>query len=254
MSRVWKYRLGRGDVSSTFSAQVQRGWQAGVLSARPGRPSEPPLPAGLHPLSSGGGPRSADAESALFVPRRTAGVALPLVVLLHGAGSQPAGVLPILQDEAERRGILLLAPKSREYSWDIILGGFGPDIAVLDRLLTEVFEHVQVDPARIALAGFSDGASYALSVGLVNGELFSRILAFSPGFMVPSRRSGKPAVFISHGDADTVLPIQRCSRRIVPLLRSAGYQVDYREFTGGHTVPADLAAAAVEPLAAVSGS
>jgi len=230
-------------VSPDFSAQAQLGWQSAVLSARPAPPSKPPLPAGLHLLPAG-----RDAESALFVPPAPAGTPLPLVVLLHGATQQPAQVLPILHGEAERGRFLLLAPKSREYTWDIIRGGFGPDIAALDRLLTEVFERFEVDPARIALAGFSDGASYALSVGLVNGELFSRILAFSPGFMVPGRRSGKPAVFISHGDADSVLPIQRCSRRIVPLLRAEAYQVDYREFAGGHQVPAELAAAAVEPL------
>jgi phospholipase/carboxylesterase len=234
-------------VSATFSAQAQLGWRAGALTARPGRPRESPLPTGVHLLSAGRGQ-----ESVLFVPPAATG-ALSLVVLLHGATSQPDRVLPVLRTDAERGRFLLLAPKSRDYTWDIIRGGFGPDIAVLDGLLTDVFEHFEVDPARIALAGFSDGASYALSVGLVNGELFSRILAFSPGFMVPGRRSGKPAVFISHGDADTVLPIDRCSRRIVPLLRAEGYPVDYREFAGGHTVPADLATAAVEPLAASEG-
>ena len=170
------------------------------------------------------------------------------MVLLHGATQAPERVLPVLRADAERDGFLLLAPKSRDYSWDIIGGGFGPDIATLDRLLAEVFEHFEVDPARIALAGFSDGASYALSVGLVNGELFSRILAFSPGFLVPGPRTGKPAVFISHGEADTVLPIHRCSRRIVAQLRAEGYQPDYREFAGGHSVPAELATAAVQPL------
>lgn len=240
-------------MSATFSAEAQLGWRAGQLSARPGRPTESPLPAGLHLLSAGRRPSDAGAESALFVPPAATG-ALSLVVLLHGATSHPDRVLPVLRADAERSGFLLLAPKSRDYTWDIIRGGFGPDIAVLDQLLTEVFEHFEVDPGRIALAGFSDGASYALSVGLVNGELFSRILAFSPGFLVPGRRSGKPAVFISHGDADTVLPIDRCSRRIAPLLRADGYQVDYREFAGGHTVPAELATAAVEPLTAVSGS
>lgn len=231
-------------MSATFSAQAQLGWQAGALSARPGRPGEAPLPAGLHPLTD-----DRDPESALYVPPGTGSAALPLVVLLHGATSSPERVLPVLREPAERGRFLLLAPKSRDYSWDIIGGGFGPDIAVLDRLLNKVFEHFAVDPARIALAGFSDGASYALSVGLINGELFSRILAFSPGFLVPGRRSGKPAVFISHGQADTVLPIQRCSRRIVPQLQADGYQVDYREFAGGHTVPPELASDAVEPLA-----
>lgn len=231
-------------MSRIFSAQAQLGWQVGMLSARPARPSEPPLPPGLHLLAAG-----RDTESALVVPPGTTDAALALVVLLHGATSHPERVLPALRADAERDGFLLLAPKSRDYTWDIIGGGFGPDIAAIDRLLTEVFAHFEVHPARIALAGFSDGASYALTVGLINGELFSRILAFSPGFLVPGRRSGKPAVFISHGDADTVLPIQRCSRRIVPTLRAEGYQVDYREFAGGHVVPADLATAAVEPLA-----
>ncbi len=31
--------------------------------------------------------------------------------------------------------------------------------------------------------GFSDGASYALSLGVPNGDLFTHIVAFSPGFM-----------------------------------------------------------------------
>jgi predicted esterase len=41
-----------------------------------------------------------------------------------------------------------------------------------------------------------------------------------------------------------VLPIQRCSRRIVPQLEGAGYDVSYREFEGGHTIPAEIARAA----------
>ncbi|MEO7260654.1 MAG: alpha/beta hydrolase-fold protein [Jatrophihabitantaceae bacterium] len=236
-------------MSAPFSAPARLGWQAGVLSARPGTPSQAPLPAGLHLLPGG-----RDTASALFVPPGTTCAPLALVVLLHGASSHPERVLPVLRGEAERGRFLLLAPKSRDYSWDIIGGRFGSDITVLDQLLNQVFEHFDVDPARIALAGFSDGASYALSVGLINGELFSRILAFSPGFVVPGRRSGKPAVFISHGDADTVLPVHRCSRRIAPLLRADGYQVDYREFAGGHTVPAELASAAVEPLILPGGA
>jgi len=235
-------------VTAAFSTQAQLGWQAGVLSARPGKPEQAPLPPGLHLLPGGRG--GAGSESALFVPPAATGAGLALVVLLHGATQRPEAVLPVLRDQAEHGPFLLLAPKSRGYSWDIVGGGFGPDIAVLDQLLTRVFAHFEVDPARIAVAGFSDGASYALSVGLVNGELFSRILAFSPGFLVPGRRCGTPAVFVSHGDADTVLPVQRCSRRLVPQLRAEGYQVDYREFAGGHTVPADLATAAAEPLVA----
>ena len=57
------------------------------------------------------------------------------------------------------------------------------------------------DPAHIAVGGFSDGASYALSVGITNGDLFTDVIAFSPGFMAPARQQGKPRLFISHGES-----------------------------------------------------
>jgi predicted esterase len=40
--------------------------------------------------------------------------------------------------------------------------------------------------------GFSDGASYALSLGLANGDLFTHVLGFSPGFMRVPRHVGRP--------------------------------------------------------------
>jgi predicted esterase len=120
----------------------------------------------------------------------------------------------------------------------VIHGGFGPDVAALDHVLAEVFDHVAADPDRLAIAGFSDGASYALTLGLANGALFPSILAFSPGFFVPARRQGRPAIFVSHGRADPVLPIDQCGRLVVTALRMADYDVAYCEFDGGHQVPA----------------
>ena len=99
------------------------------------------------------------------------------------------------------------------------------------------------------MAGFSDGASYALGLGLANGDLFAHVVAFSPGFVPGASREGRPAVFVTHGDADDVLPVEQTSRRIVPVLREEGYDVTYREFPGGHTVPPEVAAEAVDRLA-----
>ena len=62
-----------------------------------------------------------------------------------------------------------------------------------------------VERSRVALAGVSDGASYALSLGIGNGDIFSHLMAFSPGFVLPSRVRGKPRVFISHGIRDEVM-------------------------------------------------
>ena len=55
-------------------------------------------------------------------------------------------------------------------------------------------------------------------------------------------------MFVSHGRSDEVLPIDACSRRLVPALRRSGQPVDYLEFDGGHEVPPDIAGAALRSL------
>jgi predicted esterase len=104
-----------------------------------------------------------------------------------------------------------------------------------------VFQKLLVDPAKLALGGFSDGATYALSLGLINGDLFKRIVAFSPGFVVEGPANGKPDLFISHGTHDHILPIDRCGRQIAGSLKSKGYNVVLREFDGDHEVPDEVA-------------
>ena len=79
-----------------------------------------------------------------------------------------------------------------------------------------------------------------------NGDLFTALMAFSPGFIPPgSEKKGKPRIFISHGTADNILPIASCSRRLVPELKQDGYPVTYREFDGPHTVPPEITAEAM---------
>lgn len=169
----------------------------------------------------------------------------PLIVGLHGAGGIASQMLDLLAPFAEARGIIVLAPESRGPTWDVIRGGYGPDVTFIDEALRRVFRMHPVDPARVAASGFSDGASYALSLGVINGELFSHLLAFSPGFMAPTQTEDAPRIFISHGVRDEVLPIGPCSRRIVPALQNAGYDVEYQEFDGGHVVPPEMVERAI---------
>jgi predicted esterase len=164
----------------------------------------------------------------------------PLVLSLHGAGGNANQGLRLLQQHADRNGFILLAVESRRSTWDMLLGGYGPDVEFINRALARTFSRYAVDSSRVAIAGFSDGASYALSLGITNGDLFKRVIAFSPGFMAPAEQRGKPSIFISHGKSDKVLPIDKCSRRIVPQLQRAGYAVRYREFDGPHTLPKDV--------------
>jgi phospholipase/carboxylesterase len=117
-------------------------------------------------------------------------------------------------------------------------------------VLTHVFANYAVDTMRLAVGGFSDGATYALSLGITNGDLFTHVIAFSPGFMVPAAQRGAPRLFVSHGTKDRILSIDACSRRIVRRVREGGYDVRYREFDGGHTVPPAVAREAFDWLTA----
>ena len=173
----------------------------------------------------------------------------PLIVSLHGAGGRGSSVASAgLLETAEKMGALVLAPDSRGPTWDVIMGGFGPDVDFLDAALDGVFDMAAVDPRRLIVSGFSDGASYALSLGLGNGDLFSHVMAFSPGFMAPEAQRGNPPIFISHGTGDRVLDIDACSRSLVPILEGAGYSVTYAEFEGGHEVPRSVLRSALEWL------
>lgn len=201
----------------------------GRLGSRPGEPSQPPLSAGTHRLDLG-----ADGEAVLVVPPGEP-VPRPLLVFLHGAGGSAQHSLRLAGRAAADAGSLLLATSSAAATWDLLAGRLGPDVAVLDAALAAAFAAAPVD--RVAVGGFSDGASYALSLGLANGDLFEAVLAFSPGFMAPPGTTGTPRIWISHGTRDRVLPVDRCGRRVSRELAAAGYDVTYREFDGGHAVP-----------------
>jgi phospholipase/carboxylesterase len=213
----------------------------GRLWARPAK-VEAAAPLGLQPLMLG-----AARDSYLYVPTAyRAERPAPLALLLHGAGGHARKGLELLRSLADATGLILLAPASREHTWDLLVGRrYGPDATLIDRALEHTFSRYAVDPARLAIGGFSDGASYALSLGITNGDLFTHVIAFSPGFMAPAGHAGSPCVFVSHGTRDGVLPIDHCSRRIVPELERSGYDVRYREFDGGHTIPPEIASEAV---------
>jgi phospholipase/carboxylesterase len=228
-------------------AELRRQHERGQLSSRPHPPAGGRPPTRLVPLQLSG----SDRDGVLYVPPSyTPGHPAPLVVSLHGAGGSGRRSLRRLLPLADELGLLVLSPDSRESTWDVVRTGFGPDVEFVDRALDLVFARYAVDAARIAVEGFSDGASYALSLGLLNGDLFSNVIAFSPGFMLAEHRRGRPRCFVSHGLHDPVLPIGPCSRRIVRELRDDRYDVRYTEFDGGHAVPPEIARAAVDWLLA----
>jgi predicted esterase len=245
-----------GPSGETPEAQREAGSMAhrGRLLARPGLPRSDAKAAstGLRPLGLG-----SERNALLYVPKgyRATQEGAPLALVLHGSRSDARrGISPFL-GPAEEAGLVLLAPDSRDpRDWDFIFPGYyGPDVRFIDRALERTFDLLAVDAERLAVAGFSDGASYALSLGLTNGDLFGHVIAFSAGLAEPVVRRGKPFIFVSHGTGDEVLPIERTSRRFVPQLEREGYEVRYREFDGGHTVPPGIVRDAVDWFVAKQG-
>ena len=190
-----------------------------------------------------------DRDAILQMPAVVPSGPMPLLVLLHGAGGSAERQLGRMGTAPSDAGVAVLAPDSRGGSWDAIRGRFGPDVNFLNRALERVFALVSVDPARVVAGGFSDGATYGLSLGLINGDLFRKIAAFSPGFVVEGSPHGRPRVYISHGTRDDILPIDRCGRVIAQRLRASGYDVTMREFDGGHEIPAAIAKEGLEWVA-----
>ncbi len=204
------------------------------LTARPGNPSTN-VAAGTYQIT----PTNLN-DGVLIVPSGiAAGSPIPLVVALHGAGQGSVFSRNLLAAQAQARGFALLAPGARGLTWDVMTYKYSYDVTFIDTTLAWVFSKLRVDTARIILQGFSDGASYALGLSLANGDLFTRAVVNSPGF-IPSSDSpavGKPTYFFSHGKSDSILNIDGASRTIVPAMRKQNYDVTFVEFDGGHEIP-----------------
>jgi phospholipase/carboxylesterase len=215
------------------------------VTAEPGRiviptkSSTQTASAGLQKLSGRNG--------LLYIPTGHA-EPLPLLVLLHKAGGSPSEWFfggGSYAPYADKGRFIILAPESPRPSWGTGPKNWGYDYVAINRALEEAFARCVIDRNRLAIGGFSDGASYALSLGLANGDVFSYIIAFSPGFIVRAQARGRidtnnqvriPAVYVAHGLSDNVLPIASTSRLFVSQLRKNGYDVEFREFSGGHHV------------------
>jgi phospholipase/carboxylesterase len=208
---------------------------AGAMAIAPAarvRASDPAR-IGAQPLKLGD-----DRDGILYVPRGyKPDAAAPMVLMLHGAGGTGQSVSYTFEI-ADDLGIVVLAPDSRdEATWDLLLHGYAEDVEFIGRALKDTYARCNVDRKRMAIAGHSDGASYALSLGIGTGDTFGHIMAFSPGVMQPAEVHGKPKIFISHGLSDPIMPIDVTSRTFVPRLKKLGYDVTYREYEGRHGVP-----------------
>lgn len=195
--------------------------------------------AGVHELTLPNG------QTARMHVTPDSGRARALVVALHGAGGTPAGGIEAFRGAWTTPGLVLIAPASKGQTWSILRSEQDLDLESVNLALAEAYDRCTIDRRRIAVGGFSDGATYALTLGVSNGDLFPAVIAFSPGGIVAGEQRGVPRFFVSHGTLDSVLPIGRTGDAVVKKLRDAGYKVTYRRFRGDHEVPEEMSAAAI---------
>ena len=185
-------------------------------------------------------------KSFIYIPKGIASPA-PLIVLLHGAGGEAREFVEQFELDANARGVVLLSVKSSGRTWaQRKPKDDEADVANIKAAILALNGKVTIDPARTTVMGFSDGASYALSVGMAYPELFRTIVAFSPGYaFAPSRLETEQRIFIAHSRRDPILPADN-TRRMIQGLEHAGFKPEVHWFNGGHEIDPQVKKAAFD--------
>ena len=188
--------------------------------------------------------REARGGFSLYVPETwDAGSAPALIVALHGGHGHGRDFLWSWLREARARGMLVLAPTSRDRTWSI-MGGEDVDADNLRATVESVAERYGVDRTRVLLTGMSDGATYTLLCGLGDTMPFTH-LAPMCGVLHPYLLAGGIAgardrpIYLVHGALDWMFPLPTAHLARETLL-AVGARLVYREIEDlSHTYPRD---------------
>lgn len=207
------------------------------------------------------GVQKVGANAFFYRPAAASNSLRPLIVLLHGAGMSGRNFLDGTKSEADRCGCLLLSVQSASATWDTISlvsaasrNGraqrdelFGADTGRVEQALSVALRASDADRRAVVLAGFSDGASYALSLGLANPAIVRGVIAFAPGFhLEPAAINPKQRLFIAHSPTDKILSFERTRDDTVASLEKAGFDLSFQTFDGGHRVDKALLSEGVD--------
>jgi phospholipase/carboxylesterase len=179
----------------------------------------------------------------------------PLLTVLHGAGRQDEALMRAYRFEAQQRQAFVLVARSYHFTWDLIafasqsgIGADGepapmrPDLDFLEYAYDLIYRRYPIDPGRQGLIGYSDGASYALSVALSNPQHFCAVAAWAAGFLALEAEVGapgtpRPAVFLEYGTHDEIFPFEQVAKPMKRQLEQLGCHVTFRIDEGGRHWP-----------------
>ena len=201
-------------------------------------------------------PVQAGLHHELIAPRTRAN-ACPTLVLLHGRGDSAAGIAP-LGYEFQRDDLLVISVQAPLELGGVMAGGYEwyrfqqpPSLdeatlrASLDALaefLDTVKASYPVDPERVVLLGFSQGAVMSLGAQALRPDSVAGVIALSGYFPIEVESDagnlvGRPA-FVAHGVYDDIIPVE-AGRRTRDLLERHEVDLMYREYGMAHQVSAE---------------
>jgi len=183
----------------------------------------------------------------------------PLLLLLHGVGSNEEDLFG-LADHLDERFFIISARGPYTlgygaYAWfHVQFTADGPVIqpeeAEKSRLallgfIDEAVEAYGLDPEKVYLMGFSQGAIMSMSLALTAPEKLAGVVAMSgrtlpeilPRISPPEKLKGFP-IFVVHGTADQILPINY-GRDTRDILSRLPVDLTYREYPMAHHVSAE---------------
>ncbi len=120
-------------------------------------------------------------DGTLYIPKSyKPGTKMPLLIMLHGFsgwGDNQRSLFAL----AEELGFIVITPESRDITWGKEAPGFDQDVRYIGAAFRHVGSIVNIDFDRVALGGQSDGAGYALTMGLAYGDTFNHVIVLAGG-------------------------------------------------------------------------
>jgi predicted esterase len=166
----------------------------------------------------------------MFIPDSVGPDPVPLVITLHGSGRDGRPLVELFRSVASKERFIVVGPDATDRrGWQVPADG--PDFLYF--LIEAVKARHPLDGRRVYLFGHSAGASFALTMGLIESEYFAGVAAHAVALQEKGREQllaahRKLPIVMLHGTNDSTIPID-AARRARDALVEAGFPVDYRE-------------------------
>ena len=186
-------------------------------------------------------------------PTKASSGAAPLLILIHGYGSNEMDLFSFASElPGEFHVVSLQAPHTmgyNSYAWYSI--NFDADqnkfsnleeakesIEAIEQFIADFIKNNAVNPEKVFLVGFSQGAilSYGISLNTDKVQYVVALSGYLNEDLVAEKITKKPAdYFISHGTVDQVIPVE-WARKAPVYLDAKKIKNSFKEYPVGHGV------------------